>query len=89
MIHEAIERVNFDFNELRRKFSNHSIQIDEIQNHVIDVAFQLNLSGNILDAVKVDLQTYAKETEQYDDMRYKSFQHHVKNLDMSEQKEPF
>lgn len=73
VIESSIEDISSKLIQLQKKVSNFSTELDNVGEHVIKVAVSLNHSGNILDAVKVDLQTYAEETGRYDDMRFLQF----------------
>ena len=73
VIESSIEDISSKLIQLQKKVSNFSTKLDNVGEHVIKVAVSLNHSGNILDAVKVDLQTYAEETGRYDDMRLLQF----------------
>ena len=74
VIESSIKEVASELIQLQKKVSNISTELDSLGQHIIKVTILLNHTGNILDAVKVDLQTYAEETGRYDDMRFLHFQ---------------
>ena len=70
MIQESIRNANQQIMEIQQKITfNHSKQLDEMEKHLLRASFDLNLSGNILKTVGVDLQTYAEKCSKYDDLR--------------------